>query len=103
MAKGRRVALAPGDLKSAFTEEHGPSQNTAKDADKLWDSSASSSTHLIKGLERYTWFYPPRAATLSWGGEARMTTMIRSGLPQSSLLSPVIFLIGVAKVSNMQI
>lgn len=43
------------------------------------------------------WFFQPRQATITWDGEARGTTTVRAGVPQGSPLSPVVFLIAVAK------
>ena len=38
-----------------------------------------------------------RQATITWDGEARGTTIIEAGVPQGSPLSPVVFLIAVAR------
>ena len=40
-------------------------------------------------------YWRPRAVL--WDGEVRKSTIIKSGVPQGSPLSPVLFLIGIAK------
>ena len=53
----------------------------------------------MEGLRRYIhWFYQPRTADLTWDGEIRKQTTIKSDIPQGSPLSPVLFLIWMAKV-----
>ena len=87
LKKGKQVAWALGDVKSAFNYVQ---KNTV--LDKLRG-------HGCEGLTRYIhWFFQPRQATLSWDGENRGTTIVGAGVPQGSPLSPVVFLIAIAKV-----
>ena len=86
--KGRTCAWALGDIKSAFNYTQ-----KANVLDRLTAEGLDT-----EGLRRYIqWFYQPRRAELTWDGETRQSTVIKSGVPQGSPLSPVLFLIGLAK------
>ena len=85
--KGKSCGWALGDIKSVFNY-------TWKDnvLDRLAKHQGT------EGIRRYIhWFYQPRDAELTWDGQERQKTIIRSGVPQGSPLSPVLFLIGVAQ------
>ena len=86
--KGRSYAWALGDIKSAF--------NYTQKANVL--ARLEILDKLLENNKRYIhWFYQPWTAELTWDGETRKTTTIKSGVPQGSPASPVLFLIGVAK------
>ena len=86
MVKGKGCAWALGDINYTRTDTvlARLRQKQYPDAD---------------GLTRYIhWFYQPQKAELTWDGEVRTVTTVKSGIPQGSPLPPVPFLIGVAKV-----
>ena len=84
--KGKQVVWALGDVKSAFNY-------VQKDT-----VLAKLKGHKDNGLMRYLyWFFQPKQATISWNGENQSTTTIGAGVPQGSPLSPVVFLITIAK------
>ena len=89
ITRGKKHAWALGDIKSAFN--YTQKRNLLDRLGRLEKSQA-------EGLIRYIhWFFQPRQADLTWDGEIRKSMEIRSGVPQGSPLSPVLFLIGVAK------
>ena len=91
-AEGRGCAWAMGDIKSAF--------NYTRKSTVLARLQQKDPNHAhLEGLTRYIqWCYQSREADITWDGEIRTKTSIKSGVPQGSPLSPVLFLIGVAKV-----
>ena len=87
--EGRGCAWVLGNIKSVF--------NYTRKLNVL-DRLTKIRNQDMEGIMRYIhWFYQPRTAELTWGGETRKATVIKSGVPQGSHLSPVLFLIGVAK------
>ena len=84
--QGKQAAWALRDIKSTFNYVQ---KDTVLRLAKLMGH---------KGLTRYIhWFFQPRQAMITWNGEARGTTTIGAGVPQGSPLSPVTFIIAVAK------
>ena len=87
LKKGKQVAWALGDVKSAFNYVL---KNTVLAKLKGYRG--------CEGLTRYIhWFFQPRQATISWDGENWGTTVVEASVPQGSPLSPVVFLIAIAK------
>ena len=75
MTKGR-CAWALGDIKSAFNYTR---KSTVLDRRIL---QKTTRTRSIEGLTRYIQcFYQPRTAGLTWDGETRAATTIKSGIP----------------------
>ena len=90
--KGHNHAWALGDIKSAFNYTR-----KANVRDRLLENERKTGQN-TEGLRRYIhWFYQPRTAELTWDGEVRKQIRVSTGIPQGSPLSPVLFLIGVAK------
>ena len=88
--KGHSHAWALGDIKSAFNYTR--KRNIL---DRLRENQRDKD---LEGLICYIyWFYQPRTADLTWDGEVRKQTTVKSSIPQGSPLSPVLFLIGAAK------
>ena len=82
--KGEQVAWALGDIKSAFNY--------------VQKETVLKKLENHEGLTRYIhWFFQPRQATITWDGEVRGTSLVGAGVPQGSPLSPVVFLIALAK------
>ena len=67
--------------------------------ENLRDKLGKLERNQVEGLIHYIhWFYQPRQAELTWDREVRKSTVVKSRVPKRSLLSLVLFLIGVARV-----